>query len=85
MYYQCCCFYLICRVDNSVSRGYCLVYVSVFLSHVRQSDIKLNQKWLSCNVGNSKLSHMRLYCNSYNEGGCTEISGTVFNQTFPGP
>lgn len=59
-----------------------MVYVSVFLSHIRQSDMKLNQKWLSCNVGNSKLSHIRLYYNSYAEGGHTEILGTVLGQHF---
>lgn len=38
-----------------------LFYISVFLFHIRQDDTKLNQKWLSCNVGNSKLSHVGWY------------------------
>lgn len=56
-----------------------MVYVSVFLSYIRQGDTRLNQKWISCNVGNSKLSHkiIRPYYNSYPEGDHTEIPGTV--------
>lgn len=74
-------------MDDLFSWGYCLVYVSVFLSYIRQSDTELNQKWVNCNVGNSKLSHktVRPYYNSYPEGGHTEIPGTVLGQIFPGP
>lgn len=52
-----------------------------------QGDTRLNQKWINCNVGNSKLSHKttRLYYNSYPEGDHTEIPGTVLGQIFPGP
>lgn len=85
VYYHYCCFYLICRMDYLVPWGPCFVYVSLFLSHIRQSDTKLNQKWLSCNAGNSKLSHIWLYYKSCTEGSHTEMPGTVSGQTFPGP
>lgn len=59
--------------------------VSVFLSHMKQSDTNTNQKQLSCYVVKSKLSHKRLYCKSHTEGGHSEIPGTVLGQTFRGP
>lgn len=64
-----------------------MVYISVFLSCIRQGDTRLNQKWKNCNVGKSKLSHktLGLYYNSYAEGDHTEIPGTVLGQIFPGP